>query len=205
METTKVAAEKRQELGKGAVKRLRKENLIPANLYGNNITNLNLSISEKELRKIAFGSGQIVKVVVAGEGEHNVLVRDFQKHPITQEVIHLDLLEVSMTEKLTTVTALAITGEAEGLSKGGILQLGVREVEIECLPMDIPEGMTVDVSDLDIGGMIKVEDLTAPSGVTILTDPEQIVVSIVAPQYEEEEEKEEEIVVVTPEAESEED
>lgn len=196
MQIGKIVAEKRQELGKGEVKRLRKAGFVPGILYGNNKANLNLSVPEKELRKVALGSGQIVKVVVTGEGEHNVLIRDFQKHPVTHEVIHLDLFEVSMTEKLTTVTALVITGEAKGAGEGGILQYGLREVEIECLPMDIPEGIDVDISGLGIGDMIKVEDLVVPNGVTILTDPEQVVASVVAPQYEEEEEEEEGVEIV---------
>ncbi|MFA5536542.1 MAG: 50S ribosomal protein L25 [Bacillota bacterium] len=205
MEITKVLAEKRQQLGKGEVKRLRKQGFVPGILYGNNVANLNLALSDKELRKIALGSGQIIKVVVAGEGEHNVLVRDYQKHPVTKEVIHLDLFEVSMTEKLTTVTAIVIAGEAKGVSQGGILQLGVREVDIECLPADIPESIIVDISDLDLGEMVKVEDLTVPAGVTILSDPEQIIVSVVAPQYEEEEEEEavEETVEIVAEPEEE--
>ncbi len=197
MEITKVSAEKRQQLGKGEVKRLRKEGFVPGILYGNNVANLNLTFSEKELRKIALGSGQIIKVAVVGEGEHNVLIRDYQKHPITKEVIHLDLFEVSMTEKLTTVTAIVISGEAKGVGQGGILQLGAREVDIECLPVDIPESIVVDISGLDLGETVKVGDLAVPSGVTILSDPEQIIVSIVAPQYEEEtEEAEEEAVEI---------
>jgi len=192
VQTAQIAVKKRLDVGKGAVKRLRRKGMVPGVIYGNNVTNINMSIAEKELRKMPLGSGQIVKVVVDGKSNHNVLVRDYQKHPITQAVIHLDLFEVSMTEKLTTTIALAVTGSAKGEALGGILQPGIREVEIECLPANILERIDIDVSDLEIGDMIKVKDLVAPSGITILTNPEQIIVSVLAPQYEEkiEEEKE---------------
>ncbi|HZK19021.1 MAG TPA: 50S ribosomal protein L25, partial [Clostridia bacterium] len=136
-------------------------------------------------------SGQIVKVVVNGEGEHNVLIREYQRNPLTQKVIHLDMFEVSMTEKLTTVIPLVITGKAKGVADGGVIQFDVREIEIECLPTDIVEGIEVDVSELDIGDIIKVAELESPPGITILAEPEQIIVGVVAPHYEEEEEEEE--------------
>lgn len=203
MQIPTIAVKKRQEVGKGTVNRLRKKGFIPGVLYGSNIKNLTVSISEKELRKINLDSTHIIKAVVDGESEHTVLIREYQRHPINQKVIHLDLYEVSLTEKLRTVIPLVITGKPKGVTQGGVLQFGIREVEIECLPTDIPEDIDVDVSDLEIGDMKKVGDLVAPSGVTILTDPEQVIVTVVAPvlETESEEEKTEEAAAPTPKSE----
>lgn len=207
MEIATIGAEVREAQGKGPVKRLRKEGFVPGIVYGDKKDNVNVSIPAGELRKVDLGSGQIFKVQVAGEGEHMVLIREVQKHPVSQQVIHLDLFEVSMTEKLTTTCMLSVIGEPAGVADGGILQFGLREVDIECLPTDIPESIVADVSQLELGGAFKVEDLEAPEGVVILTDPEQLVATLVTAQYEEEETEEvgdEEVLEAAPETEEEE-
>jgi large subunit ribosomal protein L25 len=192
MKTVTVGAEKRLELGKGATNKLRRQGYVPAVIYGGEPASLPVAIEESALRRMPLGTGQVFKINVAGDKERSVLVRELQKDPVSHKITHLDLLEVSMTERLTTTSAIVITGEAKGVSEGGLLQYGIREVEIECLPADIPEGITVDVSLLEIGENIKVQDLQVPPEITVLTDPEQVVVSIVAPQVAEADEEEQE-------------
>lgn len=192
MKTVTVGAEKRLELGKGATNKLRRQGYVPGVIYGGEPASLPVAIEESALRRMPLGTGQVFKINVAGDKECSVLVRELQKDPVSHKITHLDLLEVSMTERLTTTSAIVITGEAKGVSEGGLLQYGIREVEIECLPADIPEGITVDVSLLEIGENIKVQDLQVPPEITVLTDPEQVVVSIVAPQVAEADEEEQE-------------
>ena len=192
MKTVTVGAEKRLELGKGATNKLRRQGYVPGVIYGGEPASLPVAIEESALRRMPLGTGQVFKINVAGDKERSVLVRELQKDPVSYKITHLDLLEVSMTERLTTISAIVITGEAKGVSEGGLLQYGIREVEIECLPADIPEGITVDVSGLEIGESIRVQDLQVPPEIAVLTDPDQVVVSIVAPQMAEVEEEEQE-------------
>ncbi|NLL17821.1 MAG: 50S ribosomal protein L25 [Clostridia bacterium] len=192
MKTVTVGAEKRLELGKGATNKLRRQGYVPGVIYGGEPASLPVAIEESALRRMPLGTGQVFKINVAGDKERSVLVRELQKDPVSHKITHLDLLEVSMTERLTTISAIVITGEAKGVSEGGLLQYGIREVEIECLPADIPEGITVDVSGLEIGESIRVQDLQVPPEIAVLTDPDQVVVSIVAPQMAEVEEEEQE-------------
>ncbi|HHW06859.1 MAG TPA: 50S ribosomal protein L25/general stress protein Ctc [Clostridia bacterium] len=185
MEVVTVTAEKRSVLGKGAVNRLRRQGFVPGILYGEKCGNVPVAIDEKEFRKVELGTGKVFKVVVAGEQEHSVIVREMQRDPVSRRLTHVDLLEVSMNEPIEVIVPIRIEGEAKGEKVGGVLQHGLREVEIKCLPKDIPEAITVDISALDIGDSIKVEDLVPPAGVTVLTEPDQLVVTVIAAQHAE--------------------
>lgn len=184
MAVVTVTAQKRTELGKGPTSRLRRQGFIPGIIYGQKTSGIPVAIGEGEFRRVDAGTGQVFKVAVEGEGEHSVLIREMQKHPVSHRIIHLDLLEVSMDEPINTIVPVKIDGEAKGEKAGGILQYGIREVEIKCLPADIPEAITVDISELEIGEQVKVEDLVPPAGVTILTDPEHLVISVITAQVE---------------------
>ncbi|NLC38695.1 MAG: 50S ribosomal protein L25 [Clostridia bacterium] len=187
-------AEKRQEVGKGAVGRLRRRGMVPAVLYGADNLNLNLALPLRELNKFlaSFGANALVKLSVAGDREYSTLLREVQRDAVKQEVIHLDFMEISMTEKLSTSVPIRITGEAKGVKEGGVIQYLLRELDIECLPADLPEAIMVDVGELGIGEQILVEDLILPEGVTALTEGDTQVVSVVAPRLEEEKGPEEE-------------
>lgn len=194
MEVVTVTAEKRTALGKGAARRLRRQGFIPGVLYGRKCGNIPVAIGEKEFRKMEVGTGKVFKVAIKGEKEHSVIIRETQRDPVSRQLIHVDLLEVSMDEPIEVIVPIRIEGEAKGEKEGGVIQYGLRELEIECLPKDIPEAITVDVSDLAIGDSIKVGDIVPPPGVTILTEPDHLVVSVIAAQVAEvaEEEGEEE-------------
>lgn len=194
MNTMKITAKLREDRGKGAAKRLRSQGYIPAVLYGKEVGNLALALDAKELRKVIETSGvTAVPKVVVGDEEYTAVFREIQRHPVRGEIIHCDLFQVSEKDRIETVVPIHLTGEAIGLKKGGILQYQLREVEIECQISQIPEAIVGDISSLDIGDSLRVEDLVAPEGVQILTDPESVVVSVTTPQVtEEEEEKAEE-------------
>lgn len=198
MRVATLQAKTREEVGKGAAGRLRRMGLVPAVLYGPDNLNLNLVLPLNELNKYlaTFGASALVKVAVAGDREYSTLIREVQRDAVKQEVIHLDFMEISMSEKLSTSIPIRIVGEARGVEEGGIVQHGLRELNIECLPADLPDVITVDVSPLGIGDQILVEDLVIPEGVAVLTEADTQVVSVVAPRIEEEEPEEEEVGVM---------
>jgi large subunit ribosomal protein L25 len=113
------------------------------------------------------------------------LVKDMQYHPISGDVIHADLYEVDLTAKITVHVPLHFVGKAAGVVRGGILQPIVREIEVECLPLDIPEYFNVDVSALDIGDSVHIEDLSMPEGVAAIYESNLALVAVVPPTVEE--------------------
>jgi large subunit ribosomal protein L25 len=117
--------------------------------------------------------------------EKVALVKEMQYHPISGDVIHADLYEVDLSAKIAVRVPLRFIGKAAGVVRGGILQPIVREIEVECLPLDIPEFFHVDVSELDIGDSVHVEELTMPEGVTALFDSNFALVTVVTPTVEE--------------------
>jgi large subunit ribosomal protein L25 len=126
------------------------------------------------------------------------LIKEIQRHPVTGEILHMDFYEVNLEQKLTLKVPLHFVGKSEGVVKGGILQPVVREVEVECLPSDIPPSLDVDVTPLDIGNTLHVSTLTMPEGVVAIYDTDFTLVTVVAPSVEEEP-KAEEVAAVTPE------
>jgi large subunit ribosomal protein L25 len=126
-----------------------------------------------------------LKSSTASLADKVALVKDMQYHPISGDVIHADLYEVDLTAKITVHVPLHFVGKAAGVVRGGILQPIVREMEVECLPLDIPEFFNVDVSALDIGDSVHIEDLAMPEGVTAIYESNLPVVSVVPPTVEE--------------------
>ena len=117
--------------------------------------------------------------------EKVALVKEMQFHPISGDVIHADLYEVDLTAKITVRVPLHFVGKAAGVVRGGILQPIVREIEVECLPLDIPQAFDVDVSALDIGDSIHIEELTIPEGVSAVAESNLALVAVVPPSIEE--------------------
>ena len=191
MEEVKIKALMRKERGTSRAKALRRQNFIPAIVYGR-VVNLTLKIDKKELKYLKqhhFSENIIINLEITNGANPEiipVLLKDYQSNPLTEEVIHLDFIKVSMEEKVTVEVPVEVKGEAKGLKLGGSLDHPLWKIEVECLPKDIPESITVDVSDLDIGHSIHVEDLEVPEGVEILTDSKEVVVTITAPVKEEE-------------------
>jgi large subunit ribosomal protein L25 len=126
------------------------------------------------------GTSQLIEVELDGT-THLAIPREIQRDHIHGRYVHVDLLAVSRTEKVTLSVEVHEVGEAIGVREGGVIEHHLREVEIECLPNDVPERIEVDVSTLEIGDMVRVADVTAPSGVTILSDPDTPVISVIMP------------------------
>jgi large subunit ribosomal protein L25 len=188
-----INASTREGVGKGPTRRLRAQGMIPAAIYGEGGDALAIAVSAKEIAGILrSGSGHntIFKLALPhAEGEPaNVIIKDYQIDPVKGRLLHADLLRLSMTTLTHVSVSVETIGEPPGVkSEGGILELQLREIEVECLPGDIPEQLTVDVSHLQIGDHVTVADLVYDRDkVKLLADQHQIVAGVLAPRMVEE-------------------
>ncbi len=188
MERVTISVEKRLEVGKGAARSLRRKDMIPAVLYRGGDSQP-IKFSKKELLKfINSTAGQQVMVNLQFEDGTNklALMKDYQVDPIKGELLHADFFEVSLTEKVKVSVHVSIVGEPVGVKRdGGILQYLLREIEVECLPDRIPSHIKLDISNLEIGQSLHVGDIKLEEGIKVLTDPDEVVVNVVAPVTEE--------------------
>ncbi len=178
----------RSVIGK-QVRTLRREGWLPAVIYGHNITPLPISLNYHESVRVLQGisSSQLIVIEVDGH-KHTVLVREKQHQPVHGAYLHIDFQEVSMTEKLRTTVGIVFEGVSPAVKEiSAIMVPQLEELEIECLPRDLPERVVVDISGLkSIGDSISVRDLQLPEKVTVLTEPNELVVVITPPQAVEE-------------------
>lgn len=188
-----ITASSREGTGKGPARRLRAQGMIPAAVYGEGGEASAVAINAKELATILrSGSGQntIFKIALPhGEGEPaNVIIKDYQVDPIKGRLLHADLLRLSMTTLTRVDVSVETLGEPAGVkTDGGILEVQLREIEVECLPGDIPQHLQVDVSHLHIGDHVTVADLVYDrEKVKVLADEHQIVAGVLAPRMVEE-------------------
>ncbi|HOJ60392.1 MAG TPA: 50S ribosomal protein L25 [bacterium] len=189
MKLVDIQLEKRSAVGKGAARSARRVGKIPGILYGEKKEAIPISVDRRILEKTfkASGEGENVLVNVVMEGEEDktlALVREAQHHPVTGTVIHCDFLRVSADRPIITTVPVHTTGSAKGVREGGILELMLRDIQIQCLPLDIPDHLEVDVSHLGIGHALHVSDLPKDPRYTILTAPELALVVVAAPKIE---------------------
>lgn len=202
MEENVLNASKREITGK-QVKKLRHEGMLPGVIYGRGVSTIPITLNTREVQKLlsSISSSQLINLAVDGK-DHTTLVRDKQLHPVTGRLLHIDFLEVSMTEKIKTDVGISIQGEAPAVKNiNGILVTGLEAIQVECLPQDLPERVVVDISVLEeIGDSIFVRDINLPPEVEILSDLDDMVIVVTTPAAEEEEiEEEEEIIEEEPE------
>ena len=182
---------RRDDVGKGVARRLRMAGSVPAVYYGRGETPLSLAVQTKELESIlhgASGSNVIVDLKVDGEAaaDRKALLREVQRHPVKGSILHVDLQHISLSEKITVEVPVVLVGTPVGVKDGGgILEHLLREVEVECLPTDIPASISVDVSHLNIGDSVHVSDLKADKA-TVRTEAERAVATVVPPTILEE-------------------
>lgn len=191
MEQKVLHAEVREERGKGPAGRLRRGGRIPAVVYGHQSTTA-VSISAREFTKAfhTISESQIVDLKV-GEADHQVLIKDYSEDIRTGEILHIDFYEIEKGRKLRTHIAIELKGSPIGVRTGGVLEHLLYELDIECLPKDLPEHMAVDISALETGDSLHVSEIPVPDGVRILNNPEQTVVAITVPRAAVETEAEE--------------
>lgn len=188
METLEIQVEARDKQRKRDARRLLRSGKIPAILYGPKTAAVGLALDKKEFsRRVAGLQGSHLvrlKSGAAALAEKVALVKEMQFHPISGDVIHADFYEVDLTAKIQVHVPLHFVGKAVGIARGGILQPIVREIEVECLPLDIPEFFSVDVTALDIGDSVHIEDLQMPEGVASMAEENLALVSVVPPTVE---------------------
>jgi len=197
MSTNKITAEVRESSGKGVARKLRAAGRIPAVLYGQGHDGVSLTLDSYELNQLLATAGAKTSVLElevkdGGKGpRRNVLIKEVQKHPYKDIILHMDLLEIAMDEEISVMVPIEIVGTAKGVRlDGGILEMKRRELEIVCLPHIIPDTLTIDVTELEIGDNIHVEDVKVPVGVTITHDTNFTIMTLVAPAVEVEPEEE---------------
>jgi large subunit ribosomal protein L25 len=192
-----IDVEKREEFGSRTSRRLRKSGRVPGVVYGGGSSDcINFSADARELRRVLVGAGALIDLKVDGETKP-VIVKDTQQHPVRGELLHIDFLQVRLDEKIQTTVPLHAEGgdDAPGVKEGGVLELPTHLLNIEALPTEIPEAITVDVSGLGMTETMHLSAITPPAGVTFLDDPEEtIIATIVIPAEEPEEPEVEEEV-----------
>lgn len=194
MDRIKIKVEKREKTGKESVKKLRNQGYVPAIVYSED-TNIALAISFsdlKTLRSIHFSESAVIDMEIGGDKKAEsmpVLIKDIQYHPLTEDVIHIDFLKVSLKEKIRVHVPLVLKGEAKQVKEeSGTIEQILRELEVEGLPLDIPEKIEVDVSGLTIGHSLHVSDLVIPVNISIVSESAATVVTALAKEEEAEEE-----------------
>lgn len=189
METVEIQVEPRVPGAKGKAKRLRRQGKLPGVFYGPKTAAVSLELDRKEfLSRVADLEGShLIRIKSASPllADKVALVKELQFHPVTGEVVHADFFEVDLTAKIQVKVPLHFVGKAEGVVRGGILQPIVREIEVECLPINIPEYLNVEVASLDIGHSLHIKDLVMPEGVMAIHETNLTLVTVVPPTVEE--------------------
>jgi large subunit ribosomal protein L25 len=183
-----VAAQSRTETGKNVNRRLRTRGLIPGTVYGSSKKSISVAVSPAEITAIlrsASGENTLFDLDLEGR-RRKVILKEFQLEPVKGHILHADFYEVALDKVLEVRVHVELQGTPVGVKvQGGIVDFVTRELEVACLPADIPEKVVVDISDLELGKHIRVSDLHLPEKVKVLTEPGVVVVHVVAPRAEE--------------------
>jgi large subunit ribosomal protein L25 len=182
-ERVKLQVRERERRGSADARRLRRAGFIPGVLYGNGRTAYAISVPERDLRRVLTGAGglhAILDVVLEGQKTtHASILKDYQQDPIRGHISHIDLQEVRLDQPIQASVNVQLVGEPAGAKEGGVLSQVQRELNVEALPLEIPEHLELDVSGMAIGDTLRLADLPAHEGVTYLDDPEETVLATV--------------------------
>ncbi|WP_353893349.1 50S ribosomal protein L25 [Proteinivorax hydrogeniformans] len=190
----KLRGQTRESSVKGVNSKLRAEGKIPGILYGKNIDSQPVAIDFKDFNSLmnaGLGANSVITFEL-GDKNHSVMVRELQRDQIKGDILHIDLQRVSMTDEMVATVPIWLVGEEEA-NKNGIVQTQIKEIEVKGLPNDLPDHVQVDVSSLELGDALYVKDVNLPEKLELLTEEEELVVSIVSAQEESEEAEEQEI------------
>ncbi len=191
MERISLNAYIREGRGKGAARSLRRSGYIPAVLYNKGeSTAINLDLFKAwKLVSLGHAENTLIDLKIEGATDKVVrttILRDYQTDPVAGKLLHIDFLEISMDEKIRVTVPVELTTDTpEGVKKGGLLQLVTRDLDLECLPSLIPDNVLVDASKLDIGDILHAGDIKVEEGIKLITNPEQVVLTIAQPVSQE--------------------
>src|SRR5919106_2519107 len=184
-ERIKLQVKERDSRGSAESRRLRARGLIPGVLYGDGNAAHPFCVEERELRRVLTGEHGLHAIldVVLEEKQtpHHAVLKDFQLDPTRARLLHIDLHEVRLDQAIQTQVVVELVGESEGVKEGGVLSQINREVLVEALPMEVPDRLELDVSQMTIGDSLRVSDLRVPEGVKVLTDPEAVLATVTPP------------------------
>ena len=185
-QSTSLSIELRDAAHSRATRRLRREGRVPGVLYGLGQDPLSFSVDARELRHALHGSGAVLELTGAGDAKTAAVLKDAQRHPVRGDVMHIDLLRVDLNKPIQSPVALHLVGgeDAPGAKEGGVLEQVTREVTVEALPSEIPDGLDFDVSAMEINDTATLEQLVLPAGVTLIDDPETVVANLSPPRLE---------------------
>jgi large subunit ribosomal protein L25 len=188
-ERVKLIASERTLLGSAESRRLRKQGLIPGVLYGRSEP-VSFSVAERDLRAALTtpaGSHAVLEVAVGERAAHSAILKDYQRDKVRGTITHIDLQEVRLDQPIQTAVTLTLIGEPVGVKEGGVLAQVTNEINIEALPLEVPQHLELDISELQIGESVRLSELVLPAGVTLLDDPEETVLATITHQRAEEE------------------
>lgn len=199
MELIELKTNIRTTLGNGPARRLRQAGQIPAVLYGPKTESVLLSVNKNDFDMVLKQgrSGQIILNLVVQNNDETytrpAMIKELQVHPVSRKFLHIDFYEIDMDRKITAGIPVVTTGTSVGVERGGVLQIIRRELEVQCLPFEVPESIEIDVTDLDMGDSVHLEDISLDGEVEFLGESNLTVVTVLTPKIEEEPEEEEEV------------
>jgi large subunit ribosomal protein L25 len=200
LELIELKADIRQSVGNGPARALRREGRVPAILYGPGKDSVMLSVSVSKIEQIIKDSsaGHVFVNLVIGDDEkakRHAMIKELQTNPVSRDILHVDFYEISMDRKIRVNVPVVAVGKSKGVELGGILQIIRRELEVLCLPGEIPETFEIDITDLDIGDSVHVNEIPLKGDIEISADVNFTILTVVSPKVEEEpvEEEDEEI------------
>lgn len=198
MELQTLKATTREATGKGGAREVRVSGAVPCVLYGGEAGAVSLKVNAKQFEQLIHHNRSGEHAIVQLEVEDNAvlntpaLLKAVQHHPIRGQAVHADFLRIRLDEKITTVVPVKLVGHAPGITEGGVLDQQCRELEVECLALDLPESVTVDVTSLHMGQSIHIGDIRVLDRITVLTEADRVLVAIHAPRAAKEETEDEE-------------
>jgi large subunit ribosomal protein L25 len=188
MADVKLTAQRRSASGKGAAGRIRREGLVPGVVYGLDTESTPVSVKARELGVILAserGVNTLITLEIDGAPQL-ALARQIQRNPIKGTLVHVDFVRVRADQTIQAEVPVRLTGDAEGVARGGVLEQLLHSVTVDARPADIPDSLDIDISSLEIGGSVRVSELVVPAGVALRNEPEAVVATISAPRVGEE-------------------
>jgi large subunit ribosomal protein L25 len=189
-ERTQLTVKKRERTGTRETRRLRRQGFIPGVLYGGSDDPVAICVEERELRRALTGPAglhSILDVEVDGTGKsHASILKEYQQDKLRGHVIHIDLQEVRLDQTINATVSVHLIGgdDAPGVREGGVLSQPLREIQVEALPLEVPEHLDLDVSHMAVNDTLRIGDIKVPEGVTLLDDPETVLATVTAPTRE---------------------
>ncbi len=191
MQQAKLEVQQRNAFGKQSARDLRKEGGVPAVLYGRAQDTVAIQLDARTFRQFlrTYGENVIINMEVSAGNTETVIIKEIQRHPVDkQRLIHADFIRISLDEPVTSAVPVVLVGNPLGVQEGGVLEFPLRQVSLHCLPMQIPNEITIDVGHLDIGDAVHVSELTLDEEIDILDEPERIIATVSQPRIQLEDE-----------------